>query len=64
LKITSVTREKSQENWSNYLLQYSSLSVLAGITESYAKGIKEAIRAGQSTFFVPEDLFSVGKPIL
>jgi hypothetical protein len=34
------------------------------MTDSYSKGIKEALQAGQSTFFVPEDLFAVGKPIL
>jgi hypothetical protein len=65
IKIASKAAEKVQDNvWSNFLTQYVVSKCLRVITKSYAKGIRQSIKKGISSFFVAEDVFTFGKGLL
>ena len=54
----------SQNMWSSYLSQFILFRSLRAITKSYAEGIKDCLKKGIQYFFIPEDIFNFGKPLL
>jgi len=42
----------------------SSLVILEAILSTYATGIQSSLKKGQSSVFISEDLFTIGRPIL
>jgi hypothetical protein len=51
-------------NWQTYLLQHVIFSMIQTLFESYGKGIHESIKSGADHFFVPDEVFQFGQPLL
>ena len=64
LRIASPDENASSWLFGAYLLQYVVVDALSAVTETYAKGIEESIKRGVTFFFVPDDLFTIGGPLL
>lgn len=59
-----VPEAESQWPFGAYLIQYVVFDALSSICETYARGIDESIKRGVTYFFVPDDLFTIGGPLL
>lgn len=46
------------------MLQSVIFKCLRSITQCYSAGIKECIKKGVQYFFIPEDIFTFGKPLI
>jgi hypothetical protein len=59
-----LTQSRTEDTWGTYLKQHVLFSLLAAMFEAYAKGITESIKNGADHFFVPDEVFQFGQPLL
>ena len=64
VKIATPNKNASSWLFGAYLLQYVVANALQAVTETYAMGIDESIKRGVTFFFVPDDVFTIGGPLL
>ena len=66
LKLTSTGEQATETTWifGSFLNQYIVFETLQAICETYSTGINESIKRGQSSFFAPDDLFTIGNAVL
>lgn len=53
-----------EKTWGDYILGYVLFQVLKDINLCYSKGIKECLKNKVTDFFLQEDVFNVGRPLL